>query len=195
MSARVCFGNYELDVAGMELRKNGLRIRLQEQPFRILATLVDRPGEVVTREDLRQQIWTSNTFIDFDQSLNKAVNRLREVLDDDASQPRFIETIPRRGYRFVAHVTTVPSFPRITAKSEPAVPESANPDRQHGYGRIFGIAGTAFLLSAAIVAMLYSVRTTQQGVPAAPRLLIPDAFSPRLSRDGKPVGTEPLDAE
>ncbi|MGC2659439.1 MAG: helix-turn-helix domain-containing protein [Bryobacteraceae bacterium] len=79
-------------------------IRLQEQPFRILAALVDRPGEVVSREDLKARIWANDTFVDFDRSLNKAVNRLREVLNDDASHPRYIETVPRRGYRFVAHV-------------------------------------------------------------------------------------------
>ena len=105
MTAQLRFGSYELDVAGMELRKNGVRVHLPDQPFRILATLVSKPGEVVTREELRSRIWEDGTFVDFDQSLNKAVNRLREVLNDDASRPRFIETVPRRGYRFVAHVT------------------------------------------------------------------------------------------
>jgi DNA-binding response OmpR family regulator len=90
MSVRVRFGVFDLDVAGMELRKNGVRIRLQEQPFRILATLVGRPGEVVTREELKDQIWASDTFVDFDQSLNKAVNRLREVLNDHPSHPTYI---------------------------------------------------------------------------------------------------------
>jgi DNA-binding winged helix-turn-helix (wHTH) protein len=101
------FGAYELDVAGMELRKNGVRIRLQEQPFLVLSTLVAKPGEVVTREELKDRVWANDTFVDFDQSLNKAVNRLREVLNDDAAQPRYIETVPRRGYRFVAHVQDV----------------------------------------------------------------------------------------
>ncbi|MGA7415357.1 MAG: winged helix-turn-helix domain-containing protein [Bryobacteraceae bacterium] len=103
----VRFGAYELDVAGMELRKNGVRIRLQEQPFLVLSALVAKPGEVVTREELKERVWANDIFVDFDQSLNKAVNRLREVLNDDASQPRYIETVPRRGYRFVAHVQDV----------------------------------------------------------------------------------------
>jgi DNA-binding winged helix-turn-helix (wHTH) protein len=107
MAARFSFGAYELDVAGRELRNNGVHLRLQEQPFLVLATLVDSPGRIVTREELRSQLWKDGTFVDFDQSLNKAVNRLRDVLNDDASQPRYIETIPRRGYRFVAHVTEV----------------------------------------------------------------------------------------
>src|SRR6266849_9130838 len=89
----------------MELRKHGIRVRLQEQPFQVLAQLSERPGQIVTREELKERIWAKDTFVDFDQSLNKAVNRLREALNDDAGQPRYIETVPRRGYRFVAPVT------------------------------------------------------------------------------------------
>ncbi len=121
---KVRFGAYELDVASMELRKNGVRLHLQEQPFLVLATLVSRPGEVVTREEFQHQVWANDTFVDFDQSLNKAVNRLREVLNDDASQPRFIETIPRRGYRFVAHVQNL-SPPSEGAPPPPLGPDSA----------------------------------------------------------------------
>src|SRR4030095_11813345 len=86
----------------MELRKQGVPIRLQEQPCRVLAALVERPGEIVTREELRERIWPKDTFVDFDQSLNKAVNRVREALNDDAGTPHYIETVPRRGYRFIA---------------------------------------------------------------------------------------------
>ena len=107
MPVGIRFGAHELDVAGMELRKNGVRIRLQDQPFLVLSALVAKPGEVVTREELKDRVWASDTFVDFDQSLNKAVNRLREVLNDAASQPRYIETVRRRGYRFVAHVQDV----------------------------------------------------------------------------------------
>src|SRR5215471_6610624 len=102
---RVQFGVYELDLEGLELRKHGLPIRLQDQPLQVLAALVERPGEIVTREQLQQRIWGKDTFVDFDQSLNKAVNRLREALNDDPAQPRYVETIPRRGYRFVAPVS------------------------------------------------------------------------------------------
>ncbi len=91
-----------MDLAAGELRKNGRKLKLQEQPFQVLASLLDRPGEVVTREELRERLWPGDTYVDFDRSLNSAVNRLREALDDSANQPRFVETLPRRGYRFVA---------------------------------------------------------------------------------------------
>src|SRR6266446_7685129 len=83
-----------------ELRKQGKRLRLQDQPFQVLAVLLQRPGDVVTREELRSQIWSRDTFVDFDNGLNTAINKLREALGDSADNPRFIETLPRRGYRF-----------------------------------------------------------------------------------------------
>ena len=108
MFERVQFGVYELDPEAFELRKHGLPVRLQDQPLRVLVALLERPGEIVTREQLRERIWGKDTFVDFDQSLNKAVNRLREALNDDPAQPRYLETVPRRGYRFVAPVTSSP---------------------------------------------------------------------------------------
>ena len=105
MAGRVQFGVYELDPEGLELRKYGVPVRLQDQPLQVLTALVERPGEIVTREQLQERIWGKETFVDFDQSLNKAVNRLREALNDDPAQPRYVETVPRRGYRFVAPVT------------------------------------------------------------------------------------------
>jgi cholera toxin transcriptional activator len=98
------FAVFEVDLAAGELRKNGTRIRLQEQPFQILVYLLDRAGEVVTREELRQKLWPADTFVDFDHSLNTAVNKLREALGDSASSPRYVETLARRGYRFLAPV-------------------------------------------------------------------------------------------
>jgi len=104
-SARIArFGIFELDLAAGELRKNGAKLRLQEQPFQVLALLLERAGEVVTREELRQKLWPADTFVDFDHSLNTAVNKLRELLGDSASSPRYIETLARRGYRFIAPV-------------------------------------------------------------------------------------------
>ena len=99
------FGTYEVDLRAGELRKQGKRVKLQEQPFQVLAVLLQRPGEVVTREELRKQIWPEDTFVDFDNGLNTAVNKLREALGDSADNPRFVETLPRRGYRFLAPVT------------------------------------------------------------------------------------------
>lgn len=100
----VRFGAFEADLASGELRKNGTRIRLQEQPFQMLALLLERPGEMVTREDLRSRLWAGDTFVDFDHSLNTAVNKVREALGDVASNPRFVQTVARRGYRFIAPV-------------------------------------------------------------------------------------------
>ena len=116
---KIHFGVYELDRDAMELRKHGMLIRLQEQPFRVLAMLAERPGEIITREELQEQIW-GNTFVDFDQSLNKAVNRVREALNDDAGTPQYIETVPRRGYRFIAPVAATPP----TEAPAPAAPVS-----------------------------------------------------------------------
>jgi DNA-binding winged helix-turn-helix (wHTH) protein len=101
------FGVFEADLAAGELRKNGTRLRLQEQPFQLLTLLLERPGEVVTREEIRQRLWSSDTFVDFDHSLNTAVNKIRDVLGDSAANPRFVETVARRGYRFLASVETV----------------------------------------------------------------------------------------
>jgi DNA-binding winged helix-turn-helix (wHTH) protein/Tol biopolymer transport system component len=103
-SRTIRFADFELDLETAELRSNGSRTTLPGQPFQILVRLLDRPGQLVTREELKKQLWPSETFVDFDVSLNKAVNRLREALDDSAAHPRFIETLPRRGYRFVGIV-------------------------------------------------------------------------------------------
>src|SRR5437899_7634340 len=100
------FGTFEVDVRAGEVRKQGVRIKLQEQPFHVLTVLLQRSGEVVTREELRSQIWPSDTFVDFDNSLNTSINKLREALGDSADSPRFIETLPRRGYRFLVPVIT-----------------------------------------------------------------------------------------
>jgi cholera toxin transcriptional activator len=100
----VRFGVFELDLSAGELRKGGRKLRLQEQPLQVLAMLLDRAGEVVTREELRNRLWPSDTFVDFDHSLNTAVNKLREALGDSAASPRFVETLARRGYRFIAPV-------------------------------------------------------------------------------------------
>jgi len=98
------FGAFELDLRSGELHKQGLRVKLQEQPFRVLNVLLHHPGEVVTRDELRASIWPADTFVDFDNSLNTSINKLREALGDSAESPRFIETVPRRGYRFIAPV-------------------------------------------------------------------------------------------
>ncbi len=109
------FGIFEVDLRTGELRKQGVRIKLQEQPFRVLTALLQQPGNLVTREELRSRIWPSDTFVDFDNNLNTSMNKLREALGDSADNPRFIETLPRRGYRFVAPVGS-------DVRNQPAIP-------------------------------------------------------------------------
>lgn len=105
------FDVFELDTHAGELRKRGVKLRLQGQPLQVLATLLNRPGDLVTREEFRAQIWQSDTFVDFDHSLHNAIARLRETLGDSAESPRYIETLPRRGYRFIAPVDGIPAQP------------------------------------------------------------------------------------
>jgi DNA-binding winged helix-turn-helix (wHTH) protein len=120
------FGVFELDLSAGELRKNGAKLRLQGQPFQVLALLLERAGEVVTREELQQKLWPSDTFVDFDHSLNTAINKVREALGDSASSPRYVETLAHRGYRFIAPVRTdappeMPApVPAAALKIEPA---------------------------------------------------------------------------
>src|SRR5438552_4825385 len=102
--ASVRFGAFELDQDAGELRKQGTRMKLQEQPLQMLQVLLQRPGEVVTREELQQKIWPSDTFVDFDHGINNAIKRLREALGDAAETPHYIETLPRRGYRFIGKI-------------------------------------------------------------------------------------------
>jgi len=108
---RLRFGVFELDLHAGELRKHGLRVRLQEQPFQVLAALLERPGEVVTREELQKKLWPADTFVDFDHGLNKTINKIREALGDAAESPRFVETVARRGYRFLAEVKVAEAAP------------------------------------------------------------------------------------
>ena len=100
----VRFGLFELDLRAAQLTRNGTKIRLPQQPLQLLSVLIESPGEIVTREQLRQRLWPSDVFIDFDHGLNKSIQKLRDALGDSADSPRYIETIPRVGYRFIAPV-------------------------------------------------------------------------------------------
>jgi cholera toxin transcriptional activator len=128
------FSVFEVNLAAGELRKNGARIRLQEQPFQVLTALLQNAGQVVTRDELREKIWPADTFVDFDHSLNTAVNKIRESLGDSASSPRFVETLARRGYRFVAPVESIApasaiAEDKVTRAEAPAPYETAlHPD-------------------------------------------------------------------
>ena len=119
------FGVFEVDLSAGELRKNGVKLRLQEQPFQVLALLLQHSGEIVTRDELRQKLWPSDTFVDFDHSLNTAINKVREALGDSASSPRYVETLARRGYRFIAPVQS--NEPPQSAKPATAGAGSSEP--------------------------------------------------------------------
>lgn len=153
------FGVFEARIPEGELKRNGERVRLQEQPFQVLIALLERPAEIVTREEIRQRLWPSDTFVDFDHGLNTAINKLREALGDTASNPRFIETLPRRGYRFIAPVKTVgekvapekairDDQPSVAEKRSPTAPlESELPQAHPLVSRtLFGLLQLMYLI-------------------------------------------------
>ena len=130
---KIRFADFEVDMRTAEVRQNGHKFVLQGQPFQVLAVLLERPGELVTREELKKRLWSGDTFVDFDHSLNKAVNRLRETLSDSADTPRYIETLPRRGYRFIAEIASdeVPDIPSpsvVSPTEKVAAPITPIPD-------------------------------------------------------------------
>src|SRR5271155_2426769 len=125
---RLRFGVFELDLRAGELRKLGFRVRLQEQPLQILTMLLEHPGEVISREELQKKLWPADTFVDFDHGLNKAVSKIREALGDSAESPRFVETVARRGYRFLADVKDADAAPVRS-------PEIANQPQAAAEGR------------------------------------------------------------
>jgi len=159
-----------MDLRAGELRKHGVRIRLQTQPFQILGMLLERPGEVVTREELRHALWPGDTFVDFDHGLNNAINRLRETLGDSAESPRFLETLPRRGYRFIAAVESIAppspqdSKPQVedssTTPTAPASDEVTAPpvksSKSNLRARLWIVSGAGI---AALLALLVSLNT------------------------------------
>ena len=126
----VKFGTFELDLAAGELRKNGSKVRLQEQPFRLLTFLVQRPGDLVSREELREKLWPADTYVDFDNSLNTAASKLREALGDSAASPRFVETLPRRGYRFIAPLERHGQVGDVASSVPPTPAELKTPAQQ-----------------------------------------------------------------
>jgi DNA-binding winged helix-turn-helix (wHTH) protein/tetratricopeptide (TPR) repeat protein len=142
----VRFGSFEADFQDGKLTKAGIRIHLQEQPLQILALLLERPGQIVTREEIRQKLWSRDTFVEFDDALNTAVRKLRAALNDSADNPRFLETVPRRGYRFIAPVAWIPELQNITPVAVPAVVPIKDRVSRHWYfwlAMALIVAGTA----------------------------------------------------
>jgi TolB-like protein/DNA-binding winged helix-turn-helix (wHTH) protein/Tfp pilus assembly protein PilF len=173
----VRFGIFEVDLNAGELRKGGIKIKVHGQPFEVLTLLLARPGEVVPREELRQTLWPTETFVDFDHGVNTAINRLREALGDSAENPRFIETVPRRGYRFVAPIETQNSMDSgTTVLGSETSSSGAIRTKAKGVPRSYGIR--AKVLASAVVAAiallailsLSSVRERWLGRRSPPRI-------------------------
>jgi DNA-binding winged helix-turn-helix (wHTH) protein/tetratricopeptide (TPR) repeat protein len=150
---RTRFGPYEVDLRSGELYKHGIRLKLQDQPFQVLAILLEHPGEVVTRDELHQKLWPADTFVDFDTGLNSAIKKLRDVLSDSADEPRYIETLPRRGYRFIAPVENGPQPASAPVELRVVPVPTLREPRQPWYQRRMVVAAgiAALLVVAALV--------------------------------------------
>ena len=156
------FGVFEVDRKARELRRQGRRIRLQDQPFQVLAMLLDQPGEAVTREELRKALWPASVYVDFDHGLNNAIARLREALGDSATSPQYIETLPRLGYRFIYPVRgqppaqTAPSAPQTPQTTQPPQPSAAHPPTPRW--RPAAVAGAVVVVAALLIGLWQSQR-------------------------------------
>ena len=200
-SGVIRFGTFELDQSSGELRKRGVRIKLADQPLQILRVLLDRPGEVVTRQDLRQQLWDAETFVDFDVGLNSAIRKLRDALDDSAENPRFVETLPRRGYRFIGSVQPA-TAPQITDGASEGTAAARSPRR------LRRAVGALVLVIATIGTLLFAFARQRHHQAAAaiahqptavPQGIKPEAYdaylkgvlaSGRLNYEGFQTGVE-----
>src|ERR1700689_3413326 len=149
---RIAFENFEVDMRSGEIRKHGIRIRLQAQPFQLLALLLVNAGEVVSREEICRDLWPADTFVDFDHSLAAAVNKIREALGDAADNPKYIETIPKRGYRFIATIRPEPPVvmpvPDVQESLEFAPPPAAKANTRWKWA--IGLVAVAVAMAAAI---------------------------------------------
>ena len=156
LSSVVQFGVFELDLESLELRKNGRKLKIEGQPVQLLRCLVERPGHVVSREELQQKLWPSDTFVDFEHGLNSAVKRLRQALDDSADTPRFVETLPRRGYRFVCPVTAA----------------SVDVPERRAFAWNGWIAGMVLLVIATLAIMFLGVQRGSSAVPSVSSIAV-----------------------
>ena len=182
------FGVFTVELSGGELRKHGVRLKLQERPFQLLVCLLEKPGEIISRDELRQRLWPDGTFVDFDHNISSAINKLRTVLNDSASNPRFIETVGSRGYRFLADVKRISSDP---PSSQPAkqitaeVPkiEASTGSRYQGRWKV--VAGTALLFSILVAGYFQWVRKIVKSVAPVTRVMV--AVLPFQNLTGDPA--------
>ena len=184
----VRFGSFEVDLRSGELRRNGLAIKLQGQPFQVLTILLERPGELVTREEIRQRLWPADTFVDFEHSLNAAIKRLRDALGESAENPVFIETLPRRGYRFLGTIQN-------GSDTSCALPTPAASQNSRLRKNVAVLACALLVITIGILAAqhwgIFSFRTSQASVP--PMRVVPFTtsrgaeFAPTFSPDGKQI--------
>jgi Tol biopolymer transport system component/DNA-binding winged helix-turn-helix (wHTH) protein len=189
----VRFGPFEINVLTEELRRDGRRIQLQSQPIRILSALLEKPGELVTREDLRRRLWPEDTFVDFEHGLNTAVRKLRQALEDDAEKPTYIETLPKRGYRFIAPLDGDPPSPPVSVANgplpDPPAESTAQAATPRSRRRWPYLVGSAALVIVAIVGLLLVRFTHRPPAPVARQLVtLPgDSGCPSFSPDGERV--------
>jgi DNA-binding winged helix-turn-helix (wHTH) protein/Tol biopolymer transport system component len=178
---QVKFGVFELDLTSGELRKGGTRIRLQDQPFQVLKALVEKPGEVVTREELQQRLWPRDTFVDFEDGLSTAVKKIRRALGDSAANPRFVETLPKRGYRFVVPVAVLP----VEGPEVPGPP----------WHRRWWVSGC--LAAVVVVAAILAMRSGEAEAPVVKFVMAPglDVHDPVISPDGRQVAFVTFEGE
>lgn len=183
------FGAFELDLRSGELYKHGIRLKLQDQPFQVLALLLERAGDVVTREELHQKLWAADTFVDFDAGLNSAIKKLRDVLADSAEEPRYIETLPRRGYRFIAHVENgdLPAPISIEKRLATVPPVGPKPELSNKRRIIVEAAIAGVLIAAAL--------TTWRVFFARPPLTATDVIllASFVNKTGDPIFDNSLD--
>ena len=182
------FGIFELDLRIAQLRRNGVKVKLQEQPFRVLAQLLECPGEVVTRETLRNRLWPADTFVDFDHSLNAAIRRLRDALGDSAENPTFVETVARRGYRFLAPVTVIEGNGNDTLASLSAANVGLPPTSRFRASWVVAASAAAVLVLLGLKIGLLLARHDPPAYRSSPLTANPvddRVRSAAISRDGR----------
>jgi Tol biopolymer transport system component len=188
LPSSVRFADFEVDFRAGELRKRGRRIRLQEQPFRVLSMLVERSGNVVSREELHQKLWPADTFVDFDHGLNSAVARLRETLNDSAEQPRYVETIPKRGYRFIAEIEETVLPAEIQEGVTAAATEAKTSRSGVAWLWIAGAIALVLFLAGGVEIMRLSRGNAEVPLEIVPMAVLPGyEVEPAFSPDGNQV--------